>query len=381
MTHNSVHPVTRGSLSRARMCAALFAFVTLAPFGCGETTLGEARSNHDGGAAEGGASGNGGSTAFGGSTSGGSTTGGSAGNGGADAGKCKAPLAAPNPNPTPEERARTDVARAYCEAFAGYGCLDLRPPGISSRQAKEECSADERLEACVQDVLYQHAFYVAPGATAPCDEEWMANLRCSTETDWAATGKSGDDLCREMDAFLMTKPASPGPCQVQEQALIDCRDQNQPATEVTGTRATCFYGYSPTNVVCYVTCKVGGNQFDADCSGPPGLPLRCSCHVNGRFLDDFNTAMVAGDCADAARRMADGECINRTDCCVSYFDGMERCLCTADPQRVFDPQHTGETVTCESAAQAAGGTVVDLCPQYAPVDSIPPPNCWPPGSC
>lgn len=82
-------------------------------------------------------------------------------------------------------------------------------------------------------------------------------------------------------------------------------------------------------------------------------------------------AFYANDCADAASRAANGQCTNRLDCCFEYFDGQnDVCACGSDPALLNVP-------SCDAAAQAGGGQVVDICPQF----KVDPVGCWPPGAC
>jgi hypothetical protein len=96
------------------------------------------------------------------------------------------------------------------------------------------------------------------------------------------------------------------------------------------------------------------------------------CFANGHALGDldFNQTetFYVSDCRETAQRMADGECTDRLDCCFEYTTSSgSGCTCGSDPALLQMP-------SCQAAAEAYGGKVVDLCPQYQGGGS----PCWPP---
>ena len=80
-----------------------------------------------------------------------------------------------------------------------------------------------------------------------------------------------------------------------------------------------------------------------------GIAVECNCRVNGRVLEDDVEGSArpyyASDCRDAAQRMADGDCIERLDCCFTYPgpDGVQFCACTADPTYVVELRSSGRS--------------------------------------
>jgi hypothetical protein len=117
---------------------------------------------------------------------------------------------------------------------------------------------------------------------------------------------------------------------------------------------------------------IGTNGFSLECGGPAGLPLRCTCSVNGVSLGDMDFGAeritYVNDCASAAQLAADGTCTNRLDCCVHYVDnGKDECICGSDPT-------TYGYATCDALAAGVSGEVVSICPQY----ESPFGTCWPP---
>jgi hypothetical protein len=120
-----------------------------------------------------------------------------------------------------------------------------------------------------------------------------------------------------------------------------------------------------------MVCPVGDDYFTLECGGPPGVPMRCVCSVNGIPMGDSDlgptSTIYANDCQDAAARAANGVCTNRLDCCIAYFDGeRDACRCGSDPTALGYP-------TCEAAAQSVSGEVVTICPRF----ENDPGGCWP----
>jgi hypothetical protein len=162
-------------------------------------------------------------------------------------------------------------------------------------------------------------------------------------------------------------------CPDENDALLACVGENSTWGDVEGTYTSCAYGPGVTSE-CEAVCQVGENYATLDCSGPGGVPMRCSCSVNGIPLNEGQILVGTpdpiwvNDCEDAARQAADGLCTSRLDCCFEYSDGQnDLCMCGANPERAgFD--------SCEALADSVMGHTVDICPQY----ENPPGTCWPP---
>jgi hypothetical protein len=270
------------------------------------------------------------------------------------------PQPPPNPNQTPEERERAALAHDFCAALAEHDCLDefIFINSVSA-QAKS-CAVDQRIVACEQDVLYSFPWRAGP----TCHNEWRALMACNIAADHRAIGCHRAGSRGDIEGY----------CYLELAALVNC-PKSPGYTVVTGQRGRCeVHQYEGR---CEVVCGVGDKGFHSQCFGTAGAPLECSCWLNGKPLhDDFadKQAFYASDCLDAGHAMANGECIERVDCCLSYpnSSGGEYCLCTSDPGALGHP-------SCEAAAQRAGGRVVDICPQYKPDTGGGP--CWPPESC
>jgi hypothetical protein len=372
----------RITFSHTSLVSAALAALLLSAQGCGKTTrIGDivpvANGGTDGeeGSAAGSTSDGAAGTSSGGD-SGGSAGGaaGEAGNGGsaaaADSGTktaCGLPRPDPLPNPTSAEQQRAALIRTLCERLAELDCFahyNGRARGLSWHSEQvSDCPSAERTVACEQDLAYSYLHEV----TAPCDDEWQTLIRCEA-------AEYGPQHC-----VIPSKDAAPPPCAPELMNFHSCATQNENGASVTGTRARCWYGPgTPDPSTCAVTCTVATasspeTHFATDCSAPPGLPLRCQCYVNGNILHnvglDHGQPFSASNCREVAQQMADGECIERLDCCIQYptANGGETCLCMAN-DKIGMP-------SCEAAAQAAGGAVVDICPQYKPRDDG---SCWPP---
>jgi hypothetical protein len=314
------------------------------------------------GAGSGGASGSGasGDAGIGGSAAG------SAGSTTEDAGPAPCQLAKPPPsaNPSAGEQERAGLISAFCNAISQQGCLDAFSLwGWSSSRAKT-CSSGERITACEQDTLYSYLRSITP----ECDDEWRNAIRCATTADYAA-----DQCALPLDPAQTGTTPAPARCTPERNALNMCQQEHSGWETITGARASCGFGrgnFDPST--CTVLCTVGENNFHTDCSAPPGLPLFCACSVNGETINDplDLTPYSVGSCREMAQLMADGACVDRLDCCFTWvYQGAEACSC-ASMSSLGMP-------SCEAAAQAAKGKVVDICPQYKP----DPGSCWPPWDC
>jgi len=159
--------------------------------------------------------------------------------------------------------------------------------------------------------------------------------------------------CRSVGLFTLP----PIHCNAEKTALNECTVSNTIWENINGARATCSFTTVATLGDCYIDCTVGNNNFSSQCGGPAGLPVRCNCSVNYRWLDMYwgDNSFYANDCADAARRVADGEwCTNYVDCCFEFTDeNGKHCAC-------------GPETGCAETAQAYKGTRVEKCPQYDP---------------
>jgi hypothetical protein len=363
------------------------------PLGCGQTTtLGDARigdpGGNGGGAPDGGnalgsagvsgAAGQGGDSGQGGASGqGGSGADAGAGGTSGDAGlPCKVPRPAPKPDPTQEELDRATLIHDFCRALADQDCLGGFARFLGSISVRATgCGLDDRIVACEQDSLYYYTRLVVP--FPDCEDEWRALLNCQIAADHTP------EQCAEFNGIGANSQGDPTgtPCDAAGATFEKCVEGHfttgsTTPTTVTGSRGTCQYAVAPESPnQCSVDCYLKQAVFSANCSNAPGLPFECFCRVNAHALPD-NFAdryqFFASDCRDAAQTVADGECINRLDCCFTYFStaGTEYCECTSDPGGRGYP-------SCEAAAREGGGKVVAICPQYK-VDAG---GCWPPSSC
>jgi hypothetical protein len=256
----------------------------------------------------------------------------------------------------PNEEMQWTLAREYCATIEDRGCLDEAAYGW---YALEDCSGEERLSACLHMVLDIHH----SGIAAECEALWSEAIACATEAAW------------EGCVHGFSYPYGPrGTCPEEGEALLACEAEHPSWRQVRGSYTSCGYEEALTST-CEVLCQVGtGDYATLSCSGPDGVPMGCSCAINGVPLNDGHIpvgtpdAIWVSDCEDAARQAADGLCTSRLDCCFAYPNGQsDVCLCGAIPERAgFD--------SCEALADSVLGHTVDICPQYEGVPSL----CWPP---
>jgi hypothetical protein len=360
--------IGEGWRSSAAFVALTSGALVLSPLGCGRTrtSLGDSRASDSGGnlGSAGQGAGNSAGSGAGGEVGSGGVGEGGAGAGGTpeDAGPqgCNVPRPPPDPNPTPEQRERAALIRDACQALTEQDCRHLlNNIGTISRSLRG-CSLAEHALACEQDALV----YVSRQIEAACEQQWRALIACEIE----ANRTPGNCVAAGALAPMFSEP---NPCPAERDAYDTCSSgQRGPFVDVTGSRGTCRYSYPSTFGKCSVGCAVGRNLFSGWCDVVPGVAAECHCSVNSRDLGDDVDGVVrpfyASDCQDAAQRMANGECIERLDCCFTYPGpgGAEFCACTADPA-------LGGWSSCEVAAGASGGKVVEICPQYVG------PNCRP----
>lgn len=255
---------------------------------------------------------------------------------------------------------RAQLIETYCSTLDTYPCL--RSQYGEPNEYAHTCDITTRVAACELGAVLEYQRNV-PDA---CEDEWRTSIQCATDVDYS-------NACTDSSQFpfgiipivQLQYPGYDGePCRDERQALSDCTQSENPSTTVTGDRATCYYHSAPNNPgICQVRCAVDSNGFGSTCSGDAGGgPFECGCELNGVPLWDdgfaYNPRLFASSCQDAAQRMADGACIDRVDCCFTWqIDTDSGCACTSDPNTVGYP-------TCEEAAAATGGEVVDLCPHY-----------------
>ena len=371
------------------LSTAVAAALLIAAPGCGKSTrIGNIV------APDGGASGQGGSAAGSTSdgaagTSSGGDSGGSAGGASGEAGSsgatsaeagtktaCGLPRPAPIANPTAAEQERAALIRGLCNKLAQDGCLDDLGYSESLGWISDQtwsCPVAERITACEQDLMYSYVNQIPP----ECEQEWQAMVRCETAADH--TVREPRHLpCTFLDP---SKPEGPPPerCLAERTARSSCVEGHPKETFVTGARAECWYARGHLDPsLCTVQCALpdmsgtGKNYFHTECSAPPGLPLFCTCSVNGVGIyrpGGSGSPFSASACPEVARLMADGECIELLDCCFKYTDSTgEYCECMSNDDHGMP--------SCSAAAQAAGGEVVDICPQYKSRNF----GCWPPWS-
>jgi hypothetical protein len=304
---------------------------TLLAFGCGKTTrLGQVRPDVDGGGAT---AGEGGTTA-----SGGASGGGGSGTTALDAGpQCYLPEPPPISNPTPQDMERENLIHDYCITLEREGCFE-RLTGIVGQT--RGCSLEGRIRGCELHFLHEYARQTS----AACADEWHALMKCVA------------------DEALVTPCFNSGPlgvCEREHGTLTDCTLSNPPWHTVAGSRGTCTYGDRSRQ--CNIFCNVGPNSFWADCDGPPGSLLQCSCRVNHHRVGTFGTHdlsapyFYATDCDDAASLVANGAwCTNQLDCCLEWdASGERRCGC-------------GPAEHCEVLPQLEAAQIVESCPTYQP---------------
>ena len=311
----------------------------------GGATSGNGGANGDGGTSSpGGASGASGSSGE--SGAGGAASGGTSGFGGTtaiDAGaNCRVPQAPPVSDPTPEQMQRAALIHDYCVTLQRDNCIGLvGGQSFISDQARG-CSTEGKIAACELDRLYEYAQNIEPA----CDGTWQAAIRCMAAQTFTRESCQG--------AGLFTTP--PAACGAEQSALLECTSKNNTWKPVHGAKTRCDYSASGTLGGCEIACTLGNYNFLSLCGGPAGLPLQCSCLVNGQELGIFDwqpTVFYASNCAEAAQRFADGEwCTNRLDCCIKWTEGgQELCEC-------------GSETGCAQAAETRGATRVEKCQKY-----------------
>jgi hypothetical protein len=347
---------------------ALVGVWALAAAACGGSTATDAsNADHDGGTvgAAGGMSGIGGSGGAGGS--GGppfppewSTVPGGTGGTNADAEAadlCK--LTPPTPS-TAEEIERDTLIRKFCTALYDGGCGSEF--GTVSHEMTA-CSTEDRIRGCMIDIYVEY-LQLDLVSNPECDVAWRTAAECAGNVDYSQVGCAPPSIT----AIFRSGDGTIDPCETDRLAANQACSLG--TKSVTGTRGTCDY---MTNTVldpgdCLVQCNYTpyGN-FAIKCGGLSGLPLTCDCYLNDEVLYDdgigYPKQFLAADCRDAALRAVEGECLERVDCCFSWpgpeTPPEEHCSCTSDPGLIgYD--------SCEAAAAARGGQVVQLCPQYQP---------------
>lgn len=345
------------------LAMTLGAFALLA---CGDSKPGPKAPNGGGGgtvaagsgvAGQGGRAGGGGGTGLGGAGDGlgGAGLGGAGGQGGRvatwDINACHV---SPVPPPSdPAALADWSAARGYCEALGKRGCFAIGLVPVST-----ECSADEMIEACVGQMLWNHSASV-PTA---CEDAWLKDLACAT-----AFSSAFSSFCDE--AHIFGYPYAPAAeCGSENSAVVACFAHDT-SVEVKGTYTTCTYE-AGSGADCRVNCDLGANSVAVMCTGPAGLPQQCACNINGHILVSEYNPMFVRDCADAAQQAANGLCTSILDCCITYVDaGQQVCACRYPKPFGYE--------SCQAMATAGHGTIVDICPQYL----LDRGGCWPPNAC
>lgn len=251
------------------------------------------------------------------------------------------------------------LARDYCLSIEEQGCLLV---ATSSRESLQACSVAEQVDACITEVLQSRQTQILP----ECDAAWRDSIECGTSATYVS--------CVDTIGGYPYGPIEA--CGAESDTLLACVEEYSAWTAVEGSYTTCQSGPGTTDGQCHVSCWTPDHLADLHCSGGEGLPLRCSCSINGHPFNEGSTiygwveSIYVSDCEDAAKQAADGLCVNRVDCCFQYlYDETEVCTCGPHPAPIgFD--------SCEALADYAGGEVVDICPQWANA----PGSCWPPGA-
>jgi hypothetical protein len=200
-----------------------------------------------------------------------------------------------------------------------------------------------------------------------CDAAWRDSIECGTS-------ETIQDSCANARIDYPYGPAEA--CGTASDTLLQCVAEYSTWADVEGSYTNCGYGPGASEGECEVVCRSPDHFSNLDCAGAEGLPLRCSCSINGHPFNEGSTiygwveSIFVSDCEDAARQAADGLCSNRVDCCFEYLYGdTQVCTCGPHPAPLgFD--------SCEALASYADGQVVDICPQWADA----PGSCWPPGA-
>lgn len=247
----------------------------------------------------------------------------------------------------PHAQDRREAASDFCALLTSHDCLSL--PSLASVWD----SRDEELAYCRRQLEVEQSTVYGEA----CYDEWRAALGCLTEAPWTCP-------CDGNDCMLRGVGTSPGPlggvCDAEEAALARCRADTDEGGELTGSSGECNYYWNGVDG-CYVQCYRDVGIFESDCDGPLGGAQTCSCLLNGVNLRDpanHNGWFPADSCVAAAQTIADGYCERSLSCCFTWQAvGGETCTCTADPG-------AGGFDSCQAAAAAGGGQVVDLCPQY-----------------
>jgi hypothetical protein len=269
-------------------------------------------------------------------------------------------MAAVLDNLDPHAAERKNYIAQLCELTTKYSCVS---PVLDVDF--ETGPTEQRLERCQQEL--DSIEYQSYGTQ--CWDEWVANAKCGiARTDYCP--------CSENDCNLYLTNFDFGlPCMQTKQALSACEQKYYTGGTSSGKAGTCQYnlgGGQGCNVACLDDPK---NALSVQCSGAANGAQSCSCYDNGVFLGDIGQHAALGayefwygnDCADVAQHMADGECSDILNCCVSWTytpEGsstpVDDCGCTADPKQAG-------YATCEAFAAAGSGKVVDSCWRYQPM--------------
>jgi len=283
-------------------------------------------------------------------------------------------------------KARLDLISDYCSLLERFPCLSSEDYYSFVFNTMEE-----RISYCEQ--REELSFPGHDMNLGQCVSEWEDVLKCAIQYPYSCPCSGSDCIVTPLrDNGNLD---SSYPCSESVNALLSCTQSvydSEPETQwftVTGERLTCRGSLQPLDEhVCHVSCPIDelgeDDGYYLDCAGPPEGPFECECRVHfttlrdaypydlNAFIQERSTPPleeIMPDCESATKAMADGMCHDITDCCFTFIndDGSEGCGCTADPTRSL----TG-AATCEELADALGGEVVDLCPQYKEINSFPP---------
>lgn len=261
-----------------------------------------------------------------------------------------------------DERQR--LASQFCAQLEKYPCLHYS--GFTLADPPSDAPVEERVAACEKDT--DLTAYALVGEA--CRSEWVAAATCRA-TKIAHTCPCNGNDCELETTFAGTLDH---PCDSEAAALNNCIGK-RPGGSVKGTRAECGWQADAPGS-CFVECSAPDFEYvSSRCSGPPGGPFRCPCLLNGRLLVDDATEderwFVADSCEAAGKQLANGQCFDGINCCFTWTgsDGkggtMDYCSCTSDPTQ-SRPDGSPGFPSCEAAAAAGHGKVVDVCPKYAP---------------
>jgi hypothetical protein len=270
----------------------------------------------------------------------------------------------------PHKEQRHALISQLCANFDLYPCLRL-PVILGEPSEAQNTSAH-----CLRQL--ELSWYA--DIPAACWDDWVLATTCAATANYQCPCYgAGCDLGASLS------PPYDGPCPAETAALQRCAMNHWLFGTVNGSRfSNVRWSLSNDRTRCFVPVfdeTHPTRTWLGSCTGPPGGPYGCEVTLNGRILYDDRTqqsaSFLADDCQSAAQRIADGFGAKDVDCCFTWFPttdagtpGAEQCSCTADPAAPSPGSLNTSYATCADAAAAGHGSVVDLCPYYAPAPNL-----------